>query len=555
MKLLPILAAAASAVLLLASCKNGTTGLPIPKDAEIVVHINASSLTSKLSWKDIQQTNWFREMRQETNDTLAKKILENPEASGIDIKSSFAFFVKKQGNGGYAVFEGKLTEPAAFEAFNKQVFHNAATQKGDDFKYISSTNNKTMVSWNDAKFIYITDAPDVNTTAYSNMGTGEQKHTFPLDSLKLFTKNLYSLKSSNSIEDDDHYSALIKESGDVHFWINPDQFMSNMGAGMFSMLKVNNLLQGNVTAATLNFDEGKIIVKSKTYYGKELAKIMDKYKDKKVSKDLVNRIPSQNVVGALAVNYEPGTIKEFLKASGFDGMANAFLGQYNYSLDELLSASKGELLFAVSDLSVSKTPHNIEGTTYTYTSTKTDANFLVAVSVNNKASFDKLMGIVRTQVHDTSASSKVNYKTTNDWFAFSNTAQTVDQFLAGGNHQVPFADKISGHPFGAYVDIQKLMKQFQPTATDSSDREATDASLKMWQDVLITGGDYKDGVGTAEFTINLVDKSTNSLKQLNQYAENLYLIKKKYRRNNLNTDAADSSVVAPPAEVLPAPAK
>jgi hypothetical protein len=45
-------AAATAATLFLYSCKDsGTSGLDIPKDAAMVVHINSSSLTSKLSGK------------------------------------------------------------------------------------------------------------------------------------------------------------------------------------------------------------------------------------------------------------------------------------------------------------------------------------------------------------------------------------------------------------------------------------------------------------------------------------------------------------------------
>lgn len=61
MKRTPLLAAVAFASVMISSCNQGTTGLPIPKDATVVVHINAASLTKKLSWKEIQATDWFKE--------------------------------------------------------------------------------------------------------------------------------------------------------------------------------------------------------------------------------------------------------------------------------------------------------------------------------------------------------------------------------------------------------------------------------------------------------------------------------------------------------------
>jgi hypothetical protein len=43
----------------------------------------------------------------------------------------------------------------------------------------------------------------------------------------------------------------------------------------------------------------------------------------------------------------------------------------------------------------------------------------------------------------------------------------------------------------------------------------------MWQDVVASGGEYKDKATAFEFEINLVDKNTNSLKQLNQYIDKM----------------------------------
>jgi len=45
--------------------------------------------------------------------------------------------------------------------------------------------------------------------------------------------------------------------------------------------------------------------------------------------------------------------------------------------------------------------------------------------------------------------------------------------------------------------------------------------LNMWQDITVKGGDFKDKYSESEFEINLVDKNTNSLKQLNQYIDKI----------------------------------
>jgi hypothetical protein len=129
----------------------------------------------------------------------------------------------------------------------------------------------------------------------------------------------------------------------------------------------------------------------------------------------------------------------------------------------------------------------------------------------------------------------------------SNKPEAVHSFMTGGNYKQPFAAKISGHPFGMYLDIQKLMKGFESEA--ASMKGMFDASMKMWEDVVVTGGDYKDGVSTGEFTINMVDKKTNSLKQLNRYGQEMYAAQKKQREEMMNKyRMQDDSVVAPQVE-------
>ncbi|MFL5787104.1 MAG: DUF4836 family protein, partial [Flavisolibacter sp.] len=105
MKIFQKLSIVVALVFLLASCKNGTTGLLIPKDASIVVTINNSSLSSKLSWKDIRQSSWFQDAYKNEKDSFTRKLLDNPDSSGVDTKSNFAFFMRNQGTGSYMVFE------------------------------------------------------------------------------------------------------------------------------------------------------------------------------------------------------------------------------------------------------------------------------------------------------------------------------------------------------------------------------------------------------------------------------------------------------------------
>ena len=533
------------------SCKQtNKTGAMIPNDAAVVFHLNANSLNSKLSWDEVKQTNWFKETYADAPDSLAKKLMDDPANSGMDIKSDFIFFLKNQGSYGYMVFEGFVKDAAAFEAFNKKVSNGSATTKDGDYNKMQLPGG-AIVTWNKDRFAYVIDAPFMNMSknfAMEEGGTPTEPTSLTADTLMQIGKSLFSLKSDNSLGGNEKFGEMIKEEGDLHLWLNSEYMYNGMGAGMVSVMKINTLIQGNVSATTFNFDDGKITMKSKGYYNKELGRLFDKYPAKEISSDLVNRIPSQNVVAAFVMNYPPEGLKEFMKVIGVDGIVNGFLGKANYSIDEFIKANKGDIVVAVTDFAITTRTDTInveDGAPLTNTQSGPSAKVLFATSINDKAAFDKLIGTVKAQGGDeiSRGMPDITYNLNNNWFAISNSPDHVSKFLAGGNTNQAFAKKISGHPFGGYIDIQKILRSTEANMKDSTEMSAFNASLQLWQDIIITGGEYKNGALSGEAEINFINKDVNSLKQLNSYFDQMSkTIKAKKRQYQYSMDSLPPAV-------------
>lgn len=550
MKRSSFLTAAAGLALLLASCKGANkSGRDIPKDAAVVFHINAASLSSKLPWDEIKKTEWFKDAYNDSKDSLVKKIMDDPRASGIDAASDFAYFIKKRGRGGFGVFEGKVKDAAAFEALAKKIAKQDKVEKDGDWNVMTAENN-TVVTWNGSKFAVIHDVPLGGLNPISSGGNIEATR-FGADSLKVFVKNVMADKDA-SLFDDDRFSSVMKEAGDMHVWVNSGLLYSDM-MGMVSMMKIGSLLEDNVTAGAVNFEDGKIAARMKTFYGEEMRKAMDKWKFRNVDASVLNRIPSNNVIGVMAMNMDPAAMKDFLKTIGVDGMANMFLSKANTSLDEVLSATKGQFVMAVSDLQMKDTVIRVQtaaGEQSYPVPAKPDMSFLFATDVNQKASLQKLLDIVKPQLPEGSFSYQLN----NDWFVAGNKPEAVNAFAAGNKTSHPFADKISGHPFGFYLDVQRLLKT--NFSKDPYAQSMLAASAAVWQDVVMVANEYKNGVASADFTVNMVDGKTNSLKQLNQYIEKMHAADKAHKvamgtdSQNMPADSA-TTTTEPPAVVEP----
>ena len=154
---------------------------------------------------------------------------------------------------------------------------------------------------------------------------------------------------------------------------------------------------------------------------------------------------------------------------------------------------------------------------------KRDVKVLFATSVNDKAAFDKLIKTVSDEIGDhKDQMPQITYKIDNNWFAAGNSPDQVTKFMAGPSAKHSFTSKLTDQSFGMYVDIQKLLKGSMGDIKDSSEEATLNLSLNMWQDILVTaGGELKDGAFSSYAEITLVDKSTNSLKQLNQYIDKM----------------------------------
>jgi hypothetical protein len=497
------------------ACNSKKSGLFIPDNALMVVHVNPSSLSSKITWDEIKNSEWFKDLRHREDDTLVQKILDNPEAVGMDTKGDFFAFVARSGNNAYTVFEGLIKDASAFEVLNKKI-HEKGKVESDAGYSMMVMDNSTMVAWNKEKFAYINDMPEMSSRSpFGNRRMGDNNNKLNADSLRRIVKAILNHEGKN-MHDDKRFAGLMKEKGDMHMWFNSSANISDIAGGFMDMMKVSSLLEGNATGAVLSFDDGKITINSKSFVNDELAKLMEKYDSKDISADVLNRIPSQNVVGVMAANMNPKMIQEVLKAAGFEGLLNSFLSKQGLSVNEIFSAINGEFIVAVSDLQKKDTtityPAYGNQPPRTRTKTNTDFDVLLALGVGQQPSFEKILNFATTKMGVPS----FPYKFSKEWFVAGKKEATVNAFLSGTSTNQPWVDKIKGHPFGLYINLQKIIASQR--GKDSMVNSITADLGQMWEDIVATGGEFKNGVVTAEFVINLVDKKTNSLKQLNAFA-------------------------------------
>ena len=277
--------------------------------------------------------------------------------------------------------------------------------------------------------------------------------------------------------------------------------------------------------ATTNFENGKIKITAKNYMGDDLASIYKKYSGGKISENMMKRMPGKDIVGLMAISFKPEVIREILKMMNLDGLANMGLTQLGFTMDDFIKANKGDILFGISDISFkSDSSQKKSSDEHSMRSIHGEPkfNFIFAASVNDKDAFNKIINAGKkfgAKQGGDSAKLPFAYNYNGTYFTLTNNKENADKFVTGSGTDFDFIKKINGEAIGGYLNIQLLMKAYETeTIKDTSAKKLYDASVKLWDNAMLKGGNFKDGAITQEVEINLMDKTTNSLKQLNQYA-------------------------------------
>jgi hypothetical protein len=553
------------AAFLFSSCsKKNEEGKMIPKDAMFVLHLDTKSLRQKLPWDDIKQSNWYHTLLQEfqkengnTNEGI-KKIFENPENTGIDLDGGLVLFAQKEsGNDHDAIVEGLVKDAKNFEQFNKYIDSSSVIKTDGDLKMLTLHRN-CVVAWNDKHFVYAIN-PHSAASSFTGLTDSSQNNMAPLVdnavALSQVCKNLFSLKSDSSLADNEKFTDLIKESGEVHTWINAEQITKNSSGlgmlGMLGMLKLDVFLKDNISTYTVSFDNGKISIKQKGYAGKEFSDFLQKYSGDNINSDMLKNIPSQDVTGVFAMNFKPEGLKELIKLTGMDGMLNGQISQMGFNLDDFVKDNKGDIMFTVTDFKMKKDSFSYKdenGNTTSSTSfSRPDANYLFSVAIGNKPSFQKLVEAGKKIGNEMRTDTSVSFGQNDKLFAISNHQSFVNQYLAGSSNKFDFIDKLTGHPIAFYIDIHKILSVLSGEKKDPNDELIMNESLKLWNNISYTGGEFKQGGMTGTIEINFVDQNTNSLKQLNHYFDEIAKVEMAKKEARDNSETKTDSIIAPPA--------
>jgi Domain of unknown function (DUF4836) len=516
-------------VVMLTSCSKTPKQVKyIPKDAAYIVAVDTKSLKDKLKSGNIDIDSLIKKYGGDNMDSTAKKMWADFKNAGIDWDDQAFFFMSMKNSvaGGQTFvvnFMASLSDGKKFEDFLKTQPQTKEIKKGTGFSY-TAAGSDGVLSWNDKVVI---------VTMYENNQSGTYDtvtHTwnYPPASAKQASalkevERLYNQKENESIASVKAFTDLIKEKGDAHIFTSTDGFSSMMSGLPMMMPKLNELMKGNYTTATLNFEDGKIVAKATNYVNDKVAGILKKYAGPTIDMSMLENYPSNNVNVIAAASFKPEIVSGILTELQLEGAADMALGSAGLTTQDLYKCLKGDIAVISSDFSYAVNPTATPGMMAWPMPT---AKLIFAAPIGDKASLDKILAKgVATQMLVQNGDTytlpaggpglaffiKVDAKN----IYLTNDAAALQGYIAKTSKTGVSGDvlsKFKGKSTAFYVNAESYLNGISASLVGGgADSIALVKAKATFKDVFATSDNLSGNTSKSEFEFNFKDAKQNSL--------------------------------------------
>lgn len=368
----------------------------IPKSALLVATVNMDALEDKLVKSQATLDNIFKALSQ--NDTAMAKGKEKwaeLKNAGISFDDNmYIAMVQKGGSltGGKGTMVisalATLKDGSKLEAYIKKEKPDAEIKKEKEYSY-AVTEGSNMVAWgNDMVIMMHYEKSFANNMEYDSL-TGEYNFNTPVQDdadLKAEMASYFSMKEGDAVASVPEFRELMQEKADASMWVNSSSSMESMP---IQLPKVKELFENNYTAATINFEDGKIVMDSKSYTSAALRDMFKKYPSPKTDLSLIETYPSSNINGFASLSFNPELISAIIKYLEVGGMIDGFMTNMmgaNYTYNDMVKILKGDIAVVMSDFKMPEP--NAEGMTE---ENGAPFKFLMNMPVGDAAQMNKLM--------------------------------------------------------------------------------------------------------------------------------------------------------------------
>ncbi len=522
----------------------------IPKDASIVVGINMKGIEKKVAWDSFVGSKLFDKI--EKNSPL-KSILSDAENSGISSSTPYLYVKsdKGLGEGGVITALIPLDNAGKWEAYMKKIFPSATLKQVSGRKEALLPYNM-YAGWNDKLLIVIYSLPSASNyqsmamAAMANNATGgdsssaaaPQSKSMDETTMAAEMENAFNVSRENSLIENKRFTELESAGHDITSWVNYDillsKTMQQMSGATGGLTLASTLWKDASAASYYDFEDGAIKGNVHYYMSDDLKDICKELGATNADKDMINRLPVQNLDLLMAWHLSPKGLKALLEKIGVLGFVNVALTSQNMNADSILNAFTGDMAIVVDNFALnnqSSQPTDSMGNTNSF---RPSLDAMYVIKINKKESFNKLLQLLissggggltpmgnNTYMVPITSTDSIFIMTDDNYAIISNKSVVASNFLKGTykGQKLPSEADIYGHPCGVFIDVQQIVGTINPGITHSAhDSTMIAEGKKLVSSMGMSGGAYKDGAFEYNMSVNFVDKKENSLLQIMDFA-------------------------------------
>jgi hypothetical protein len=374
--------------------------------------------------------------------------------------------------------------------------------------------------------------------------------------LKTEMTNTFNLKEDQSVASFAEFRELIGENGDANMWVNSASSIEDMP---IPLPRLKELMSNNYTAATLKFDDGKIVMHSKSYTSKPMADILKEYSGPEAKLELVENFPSNNINGFAVFAFNPEIVNAIAKQLEMSAIADNYLTKMMgapYKLQDMVKAIKGDFAFVVGDLDMKNQA----------TTSAVPAKMILNIPVGDKNQVNRLMDkLVENQMMVkanneyvlTPMLAAMGYKASvsDKNILFASDSVTLAQYKAG-SAKAGINDEIKkdfkGKPGVMYINLESILNAMP--AGDAEGAAIYSKAKETFKDIKGYSDNFNGKYYEGHFEMRFKNEKENSLTTLLNFANEVGKATAKSRAERKKFEISDSTgqdfsdTLPPPSE-------
>ncbi len=321
---------------LLSSCSKNADKVfeMVPETAMAVLSIHPGNLLEKGKLQEIEM------IRNEASENeVTKKILEDPESSGIEMNSYSTFFVfNHKGQFGCAVMP--LKSKSDFKTFLTEVEEDLELEfeNGEIGSYETISYDDFILMYNNSIVMILSTMDDLGD-----------------ENLNEVAEHLIDLDKEYTLKTDKDFNNFLSKQEDINLWFSTNNMGGIPGVGnMSGVLDMVGGVKNNYGHAFADFQNGSMTFSTNLRFNQTLQETIDKYNflDENAIKDILKYIPSENLLFVGNTNVDPEKILDLLKFvnKDFSNTIETMAQMMGLEDDDLKNVFSGEIAFSLNGI-------------------------------------------------------------------------------------------------------------------------------------------------------------------------------------------------------------